>query len=41
MEYVLLGFYRKALQLSGAKQVSVRFNRSAAEGVWELDLSWN
>ena len=42
MEYALIGFYRKALELSGAKQVSTGFTNSSGQGkgYWELALSW-
>ena len=40
MEHVLVGFYRKALQIGGAKRVSVLCNRTAAGGAWELDVRW-
>jgi hypothetical protein len=42
MEYTLIGFYRKTLELSGAKQVSAGFTSSSAQGkgYWELALSW-
>jgi len=42
MEYALIGFYRKALELSGAEQVSTGFTNSSGQGkgYWELALSW-
>jgi hypothetical protein len=42
MEYPLIGFYRKALELSGAKQVSTGFttSRGQGRGYWELALNW-
>jgi hypothetical protein len=42
MEYTLVGFYRKTLELSGARQVSAGFTSSSAQGkgYWELALSW-
>ena len=42
MEYALIGLYRKALELSGAKQVSTGFTASSGQGkgYWGLALSW-
>ncbi len=42
MEYVLVGFYRKTLELSGAKLVNASFLTSArGRGDWELTLGWH
>jgi len=42
MEYVMTGFYRKALELSGARRVSIDFATSTSQGreCWEFALSW-
>ena len=43
MEPVIVGFYRKALQLSGAKDVTVRIMTpiSAAKGFLEIEVTWS
>jgi hypothetical protein len=43
MEFAILGFFRKALEISGAKQITADFSTAAAEnrGYWELDLKWS
>jgi len=42
MGYAILGFYRKALQISGAKQVEVRFTIPISAGgeYAELKITW-
>jgi hypothetical protein len=42
MQYTLIGFYRKALDLCGAKQVQVGFSSSDVGGKqrWQFGLSW-
>lgn len=43
MGFAIVGFYRKALEISGAKKVSVRFTVpiEAGEKSCELELSWD
>lgn len=43
MGFVILGFFRKALEISGAKKVDVHFTVpiDAGEKSWELALSWD
>jgi hypothetical protein len=43
MEYTIIGFFRKALEISGAKNVAAGFTTkiSAGTGVAELALTWN
>lgn len=43
MRPVLIGFYRKALEVYGAKAVSVRFVRPAPDRAqsWILELAWS
>lgn len=43
MEPAIVGFYRKALQLSGAKDVSARITTplSAARGYLEVEIAWS
>jgi hypothetical protein len=42
-EYGIIGFFRKALEISGAKNVAAGFTTkiSAGTGVAELALTWN
>ncbi|HKV04407.1 MAG TPA: hypothetical protein VJO53_04785 [Candidatus Acidoferrales bacterium] len=42
LEYVLIGFYRKALEICGAKQVAVKFTVpiSAGAAFSELTITW-
>lgn len=42
MQFIILGFYRKALELCGAKQVSLNFTVSISEGAAfsELNITW-
>lgn len=43
MGFVILGFFRKALEISGAREIDVRFTVpiEAGEKLCELSLSWN
>ncbi len=42
-EYVIMGFYQKGLELSGAKNVKALFTTSVAqgEGYSELTITWD
>ncbi len=42
MQFIILGFYRKALEICGAKQVSLNFTVPISEGgaFSELNISW-
>jgi hypothetical protein len=42
MEYAILGFFRKALEISGAKQAALKFTVPIAEGgpFCELTVTW-
>jgi alkanesulfonate monooxygenase SsuD/methylene tetrahydromethanopterin reductase-like flavin-dependent oxidoreductase (luciferase family) len=43
MGFVIIGFFKKALEVSGAKNVAVRFNIpiEAGKGYADLSISWN
>jgi hypothetical protein len=43
MEYAIIGFYRKALEISGAKDVQARFTQSIANGsdFATLTITWS
>jgi hypothetical protein len=43
VEYPILGFFRKALEVSGAKKVSLNFDMPISEGVSfaQFSISWS